>query len=205
MKKKYTAFTFDDGPRTDTTPELLKLLKKLGIKATFFLIGDRINESTSGIVKQMIDEGNNIGSHGFHHVRMGEALSLEQEVAALKAADDAISGAAGFVPKYFRAPHLSYSETLPQNCGKVIIHGYCPSDWDGNIPKDEIVKRVIENIDDFKIILMHDMGDNTLYEVQKIYDELTAQGYEFLSLDRLFEKAGIVPQKAKIYDGAYNL
>ena len=204
METKYTAFTFDDGPKTSTTPELLDLLKKLGINATFFLVGDLMNEETGEIVKRMISEGNNIGSHGFHHVHM-EKLSLNEELDMLKAADDAISKASGFVPKYFRAPHLSYSGTLRENCGKAIIHGYCPNDWDETIPSDEIIRRVVENVDNFKIILMHDWSSKTLYEVQKIYDKLTADGYEFLTLDKLFEKAGVSPENGKIYDGVFEV
>jgi peptidoglycan/xylan/chitin deacetylase (PgdA/CDA1 family) len=60
--------TFDDGPDLVTTPKLLDTLKRLNIKATFFVLTERINPKTLPLIKRMIAEGHNLGSHHHDHI-----------------------------------------------------------------------------------------------------------------------------------------
>ena len=66
---KYIAITFDDGPDIKTTPILLDGLKKRGIKATFFIIGENA-EKYPEIIKRMSDEGHLIGNHTYSHINL---------------------------------------------------------------------------------------------------------------------------------------
>ncbi|WP_312201779.1 polysaccharide deacetylase family protein, partial [Anaerospora hongkongensis] len=63
---KVVAFTFDDGPHPGTTPELLKILREKGVKATFFILG-RNAETHCDLLKQVIADGHEIGNHGYSH------------------------------------------------------------------------------------------------------------------------------------------
>ncbi|MEI6119274.1 MAG: polysaccharide deacetylase family protein [bacterium] len=65
--KKYVALTFDDGPNENTTPLLLDILKAKNVHATFFLIGQNIQQC-SGIVQRIYDEGHMIGNHTWDHI-----------------------------------------------------------------------------------------------------------------------------------------
>ncbi len=62
------ALTFDDGPDVKTTPRLLDTLKKYNVKATFFILTERINLDTLPIIYRMIAEGHNLGSHHLNHI-----------------------------------------------------------------------------------------------------------------------------------------
>lgn len=67
--KTYTVFlTFDDGPHLTLTPKVLDILKQRNIKATFFLVGDRINSKTIPIIDRTIADGHTIGNHTYHHI-----------------------------------------------------------------------------------------------------------------------------------------
>lgn len=64
---KKVVLTFDDGPHTTRTPKTLDLLKKYGVKGTFFVLTDKINESNKHIIQRIIDEGHLLATHGSNH------------------------------------------------------------------------------------------------------------------------------------------
>lgn len=65
--KKKVVLTFDDGPHSTRTPKTLDLLKKYNVKATFFVLTDRVNKSNEHIIQRIIDEGHLLATHGSHH------------------------------------------------------------------------------------------------------------------------------------------
>ncbi len=65
-QRKEVAITFDDGPDPEWTPKILDVLKKYGVKATFFQIGAEV-EKYPGVAKRVFDEGHEIGNHTFTH------------------------------------------------------------------------------------------------------------------------------------------
>ena len=82
--RRCIALTFDDGPSPLTTPALLDGLKERGAHATFFLIGEQI-EDNEDIVRRMKDEGHQVGSHSFTHVQLDAADAARVRAAELKA------------------------------------------------------------------------------------------------------------------------
>ena len=62
----YMALTFDDGPSPSNTPRLLEGLSRRGVRATFFLVGSRI-EGREDLVRRIRQEGHQIGNHSFGH------------------------------------------------------------------------------------------------------------------------------------------
>ena len=180
---KLVALTFDDGPHEGSTERLLEGLKEREVKATFFLIGQSI-EGKEELVKQMAQDGHLIGSHTFHHVQL-TGLSLEEACGEITMTNEAISGVTGQTVEYIRPPYGSWNSKL--ECA-VNMHevGWTvdPRDWDVK-NTDVIVKRVLNDVKDGSIILLHDVYDTSVEAAFQIIDELKAQGYTFVTVDRL--------------------
>ena len=75
--KKYIALTFDDGPNTDTTPRVLEKLKKYGIPAAFFLVGDNITPESAEVSRAAFGHGCELCSHSRTHTAMTELTAEE--------------------------------------------------------------------------------------------------------------------------------
>lgn len=69
--KKILALTFDDGPDEDFTPQILDILKKYNVKATFYVIGQKV-EYNKKIIKRAYDEGHEIGNHTYTHINVSK-------------------------------------------------------------------------------------------------------------------------------------
>ena len=96
-EKKYIALTFDDGPNTTTTNEVLDVLEQYGIKGSFFLIGTNINSESEKSVKRAYDMGCDIGNHSKSHPYMNE-LSVDEIKAEIEYVDDYIFKITGEKP-----------------------------------------------------------------------------------------------------------
>ena len=77
MGTKYAALTFDDGPNTVTTPKVLEVLKKHGVKASFFLVGDNITEESARVAAACFEYGCELCNHSRTHSAMPKQTSLE--------------------------------------------------------------------------------------------------------------------------------
>ena len=96
--------TFDDGPSAITTPHLLDHLKRFGVKATFFVVGQNITKTQGlAIVERIAAEGHQIGNHSFSHANLThlDAAQIEREI---KDTEDLIGSLDGGV-KLFRPPY----------------------------------------------------------------------------------------------------
>lgn len=105
------ALTFDDGPHATRTPKLLDLLKKYDVKATFFIITERLSASTRPIVKRMIEEGHIVANHGEKHHNSNQ-ISEREFIANLMMAQmklHALHEPLGeFQRLYYRFPYAAY-------------------------------------------------------------------------------------------------
>ena len=106
--EKYVALTFDDGPRRCTTERLLDGLKERGARATFFLIGQQI-EDNADLVARMAEEGHQVGNHTWSHQRLDSVLpdAAAQEVARTDAALEALLGEGEY---WLRPPYGQVAE-----------------------------------------------------------------------------------------------
>ena len=77
MENKYIALTFDDGPNTVTTPQVLEMLKKHNVTGSFFLVGDNINEESARIARECFEYGCEICNHSRTHSAMPQQTSEE--------------------------------------------------------------------------------------------------------------------------------
>ncbi len=180
---KCVALTFDDGPQKDCTKDLLDGLKARGAKATFFLMGQNI-PGNEELVKRMYDEGHLIGNHSFRHIQ----LTKEGSDAVCEAVDKTgqmIQEITGEYPQYLRPPYGAWNDDLECRVDMTTVLWSVDSlDWKLQ-NRQKIVRRVLKDVKDGDIILMHDIFPTSVEAALEIIDTLTSQGYTFVTVDEL--------------------
>ena len=176
------ALTFDDGP-TKYTEKLLKGLKKRGVKATFFLTGERISYSEK-IVKRMKKDGHVIGNHTYTHIDLAKT-GYNEAKKEIEDTNNAIKEITGEKPKFLRPPYGDWNEKLLEETDmSIVLWSVDPEDWkDRNA--DVVAKRVIKSTRPGDIILLHDIFGTSVDAALKIVDELQSKGYQFVTVDQI--------------------
>ncbi len=109
VEGSYIALTFDDGPDATTTPQLLDILKEKGVKATFFVLGQRV-EANPAIVARAAAEGHEIGNHSYDH-KFFTRIGADGVKSQIERTNAAIEAATGKKPTLVRPP---YGNTDPE-------------------------------------------------------------------------------------------
>lgn len=188
-EEKVVALTFDDGP-TENTSAILALLDSYQVKATFFLIGDDIEENPEQ-AKKIVEAGHQIGNHTYSHKRM--VLKSPSYIKNEIEKTDALIASIGYQKTpVVRPPYGKKLFGLPYYLNK---HQRKTITW--NLEPDtfftnavEKINYVTENIQPGSIILMHPMYDPTDNELQSIEGMLQAlrnDGYTFVTVDELLQ------------------
>ena len=185
------SITFDDGPNPDATPVILDVLKREGVKATFFILG-RHADRWPELVKRVADEGHQVGNHGYFHRKLHRRTPgyVRDD---LTRGTESIERACGIRPKVFRAPHgfrSPWVTPIANSLGQRTI-GWSLGVWDSARPgADEIVRRSLEGMHAGSILLLHD-GDGydidgdrtqTADALPGIIKGLRAKGLGFVTL-----------------------
>ena len=179
------ALTFDDGPNAQFTPLLLDGLKKRGVKATFFLIGKNIETGNNAdIVKREWEEGHLLGNHTYNHVEITR-VSNDTAYQEIKATNDLISEITGAPVEYMRPPFGLWQKKLEQRIHVLpVMWTVDPLDW-ATENEDEIVNKVVTEVEENDIILLHDCYKSSVRAALRIVDLLEAEGYQFVTVDEL--------------------
>ncbi len=185
--KKEIAFTFDDGPAENFTPEILKVLKGNNIEAAFFCIGNRI-AGNEKILIQINNEGHIIGNHSYSHHFWFDLFSSKKMLNDMKLMNNVTKEIADLTPKLFRPP---YGVTNP-NLKKAIVNGnYISIGWNvrsmDTVIKDEekLMQKIKCSIKPGAIILFHDTCKVTLDILPELIKYVKAEGYEIIRLDKM--------------------
>ena len=182
-ESKQIAITFDDGPNPDYTMKLLKGLKKRGVKATFFVLGEEV-ERYPDILKATYDDGHMIGVHSYQHVnfgQIGDAAALEQ----VEKTQQAIYDVTGEYTGSTRPPYGRWKKELDQELPMIeVLWDIDPLDW-ATKDADTVVQRVLQKIPNGSIILLHDASESSVSAAFTIVDTLQKQGYEFVTVEEL--------------------
>ncbi len=185
--KNEIAISFDDGPATNYTPEILQILNKENIKATFFCIGKRIS-GNENILIQIKEQGHIIGNHSYSHHFWFDMFSSKKMLADMKMMDDETEKITGLKPVLFRPP---YGVTNP-NLKKAIINGnYTPVGWSvrsmDTVTKDErkLLSKINNAIKPGAVFLFHDTSKATVNVLPAFIQEVKNRGYQFIPLDKL--------------------
>lgn len=182
-EKPSIAITFDDGPSSRYTGRLLDGLKERSVKASFFLIGENAEENPV-LVERIYKEGHLIGNHTYSHVQMTH-LSEEAAVREIEKTDQVISAITGEHVAYMRPPFGAWQRELEVRMEVLpVLWSVDPLDWTTeNV--DEIVSKVVTEVEEGDIILLHDCYASSVEAALRILDILQKEGYEFVTVDRL--------------------
>ena len=189
------ALTFDDGPNLGTTVDVLALLKKYKIKASFFIIGNLINDSTIKVLKQITESGCELENHSFTHTFMTHLTKQEMWYETDKTSN-LIEEITGRRPRFFRPPYIDVNQEMFDSIPLVFISGEGVEDWNDEIKAEERVSRLLTKIRDGDIVLLHDLEGNmeTVKALEEVIPEWIAEGYEFVTVAELFDQANKTPK-----------
>ncbi len=195
--KKLLAITFDDGPCANTQ-RVLDILAKYDSKATFFVLGNRIkgNEDT---IKRIVDDGHDIGSHTWAHKNLTK-LTDDKVQKQLKTTKNKIHKITGYDSPYIRPPYGEWNKKVRKYSKKdglsIIKWNVDTLDWETK-NKKKIAKNIVNNANDGRIILCHDLYDATVDALEIAIPKLIEQGYELVTVTDLLTSDG-----GKILPGA---
>jgi len=204
-KQRIAYLTFDDGPSISVTPKILEILKKEGVKATFFVIGKNVAEYPE-IVKQAYEEGHYIANHGYDHNNNNLYKSEESFIREVKRTDEEIAKAIGvehYSSHVFRFPNgfmSSQNKSKKKEAVKLLSKmDYTYIDWNclnNDSMKKYTREQLINNLKkscknkDTLVILMHDTKDvnDTSLVLEESIRYLKEQGYEFGNFYNIIQK-----------------
>lgn len=190
--KPTIAITFDDGPNATTTMEVLDILEKYQVRASFFLIGTNINDESAKSVKRAFDLGCDIENHSKTHSYMDKmtADEIKDEVAYV---NDKVKEITGTTPKFFRPPYIAVNDTMYENIDMTFISGNGCNDWDDKVTAEYRAKYLEKKAADGVIFLLHDAEGNskTVEALDKAIPILFEKGFQFATISELFELKGI--------------
>ena len=183
MEHPKAALTFDDGPDARYTGALLDGLRARKIKASFFLLGEKI-EQNPDLVKRMQEEGHLVGNHTYHHVQLDKLSDAKAREEILKT-NNLIYETTGSYPQYMRPPFGAWKKNL-ELCVEMMPVFWTIDTLDWKVQNTEqIIKTVEEKVKDGSIILMHDEYKTTVEAALKVADSLKEKGYELVTVDEL--------------------
>nr|WP_295678005.1 polysaccharide deacetylase family protein [uncultured Lachnoclostridium sp.] len=195
--KPMIALTFDDGPHDIYTVRILDALKKYGGKATFFVLGQRV-DNHSKVLNRMIKEGSEIGNHSYSHPLLTTSTveKIKREIAKTQ---EAIIRCTGYTPKLVRPTYGAVNQTVRSAIHYPMIEWSVDTeDWKSrNV--DMIVKEAMKGAKDGAIILMHDVYPTTATAAEKVIQKLTKEGYQLVTISELFEYRGTGLNAGKEY------
>lgn len=185
------AMTFDDGPHPKQTEEILNILDKYNVKATFFVIGVNVKNYGKSL-DSVIKKGHEIGNHTYsHHVL--KSMSKENILDEISNTENELLRQYGYEPKLLRPPCGAYDSTLidiaTENEMKIVLWNIDTEDW-AHTSVDNITKNVLKNVRGGDIILFHDYisgKTNTAAALDILIPRLKEMGYEFVTVSELLQ------------------
>lgn len=188
---KCVSLTFDAAWGNEDTPQLIEILSKYNVKATFFLVGSWVDKFPES-VKQLSDAGMEVMNHSDDHAHFSK-LSQDEIVKNINACCDKIEAITGIRPKLFRCPYGEYDDNV---ISTVKGMGISPIQWDvdsldwKDLSASEITARVKSKVQPGSIILFHNAAKHTPEALPGIIEYLLAQGYTIVPVGQLLLTGG---------------
>lgn len=187
-KGKCIALTFDDGP-SENTNQVLDILKKYNIHATFFLIGSKV-EAHQEVIKRLVSEGHQLGNHTYHHSKSMGFYPVGKLTEELESTRSVVKQLTGLNMNLYRPP---FGVTTP-NLAKVVsqlrlkVIGWSVRSFDTTAQSAErIIQRVLKQTKPGSVVLLHDDREKCLAILETIIPHLLNQHYTFATVGELFE------------------
>ncbi len=182
LRDKEIAFTFNVVWGEEYLLDILKILRDNGVKATFF-IGGSWAEQYSLLVKEIDNDGHEIGSHGYSHPHPDE-LTLDENIEEIKKAESVLEAITGKKPIFFAPPFGERGEAVLKAAELLgyttILWSIDTIDWQRPEPS-LIVKRVLEKAHNGAIVLMHPT-EPTVKALPYLISELKGMGYKLVTV-----------------------
>ena len=199
--KKMVALTYDDGPYTPVTNQILDVLEEYNGRATFFVVGSRVN-TYKDCIKREASLGCEIGNHTYNHTILTSvsASTIKSEIADTNAAVKNITGQA---PKIVRTPGGAVNSTVKANVKYPMFNWSVDTlDWKYR-NSSSVVSSIKNNVRDGSIVLMHDLYGSTGTATEQIVPWLVKNGYQLVTVSELMAVKGIDVQKGQLYNNGY--
>lgn len=187
-KQKVIALTFDDGP-CGQTEKIIEILHKYNAKATFFCIGEKLLTHKKLITK-MSDSGYEIANHSYSHSNFFPLKKIKKIKAEIEKTNAEIEHITGKKNKLFRPP---FGVTNPNIARATRLTGMNVIGWsirsyDTSAKSDRrLNKRIIRQIKEGKIILLHDTSSKIINTLENILEYLRKENYQTLTVSQLME------------------
>ncbi|WP_086074461.1 polysaccharide deacetylase family protein [Paenibacillus camerounensis] len=193
-RTRMIALTFDDVPDPRFTPQLLDVLRKYQVKATFFVVGSRA-ERHPELIARIIREGHVIGNHSYNHPEFGK-LGMNEFRTQIIRTENILSALAGYKPKLIRPPYGDISE--PQ-LKWAKAHGYKLVNWNVDsldwrgLSKAQVRNNIVAHAGKGAIILQHGGGgkgsnlQGTIQALPEVITIMRKRGYTFVTVPHMLQ------------------
>jgi peptidoglycan/xylan/chitin deacetylase (PgdA/CDA1 family) len=188
-REKEIALSFDDGPESSLTPDILDLLKEKKIETIFFCIGKKI-PGRENVLKRIISEGHLIGNHSYSHHPLFDLFGSDKMLDDLQQMKSTTEAVTGLIPKFFRPP---YGVTNPNLKKAVENGGFTSIGWSirslDTVVRDEkrLMDRILRRLRPGAILLLHDTSRTTVNILARLIDETEQRGYRIVRLDKMLK------------------
>jgi len=179
------AISFDDGPSAHTE-RLLNILAENNAKATFFIVGYKV-DSNKNTVRKMVEQGHEVAGHTWNHPDLRK-INDERIKQELQATNTAIYNVTGIYPTFYRAPYGAFNDRVKSVSKEInlalIQWNTDPNDW--RVRNADIVyNNIIKMVRDGCIICMHDTHSTTVDAMARVIPVLIEAGYELVTISEL--------------------
>ena len=186
------ALTFDDGPHERYTEEILEILDKYGIKATFFVIGTNADAHPE-LIKKELAAGHEVENHTLSHIYLKKVTDAKIKEEMMES-QSIIAAITDYKTKYIRPPGGLYDGRLTDIANelgyKIVLWSLDTCDWAHPTPEN-IAANVLEDVRSGDIILMHDFiggSSPTPMALEIMLPKLLERGFEFVTVSELLEE-----------------
>lgn len=194
------ALTFDDGPNTVITPQVLDILEENNAVGTFFLIAQNITPESAEVARRAKAMGCDIENHSVTHPHMN-LMNAGQILEEVQTCTEKIVELTGEAPRFFRPPFIDVSPEMYDLIDLTFICGVGCEDWVPETTVQQRIDRVLAAAEDGQIVLLHDMewNQNTVDALKVILPELTKRGFRFVTVRQLFREKNVTPRRGWLY------
>ena len=191
---KSIALTFDDVPDPRFTPQLLDVLRRYHVRATFFVVGSRAKKYPE-LISRMVREGHVVGNHSYNHPEFRK-LRMNEFKSQISRTENIIQNITGYKPKLIRPP---YGEITEGQLRWAKSHGYKIINWNvdsqdwRSLPKGQVTTNILSASGKGSIILQHGGGgpsshlEGSIQALPEVITSLKQRGYTFVTVPQLLQ------------------
>lgn len=194
VTKPMVALTFDDGPLSSVGTQILDDFDKVDGRGTFFVVGNRVSRYPDEI-KRMASEGHEIGNHSYDHNLKLYTMSIPDIQANFQKTNDAVMQTAGVTPALIRLPGGIESDNMKKALSEPLISWRLDTDDWKTRNAQTTVSKVVGQVKDGDIVLMHELYQPTADACKTIIPELTEEGFQLVTVSEMirFKNVSVQP------------